>query len=529
MESAKKPAFPFQFDPAKAYRACRFFEFLPHTKGKWAKKDPFTGEIQTVRLEGWQKFCICSIFGWVRKKSGMRRFRKARLYVPRKNGKSIFGSGIGLFMGFADNEPGAEVYSGATSEKQAWEVFGPAKRMCQIDPEFSEFFGITVNAQHLIREDDASKFMPVIGKPGDGTSPHCGIVDEFHEHKTSELIDTFETGMGARSQPLSLVISTAGANLAGPCREDWKLCERILENIDGFRDDTTFAIIYTIDENDQWDTIEALKKANPNFGVSIDEDFLEAELASARQNASKQSRYKTKHLNQWVASKSAYFNLGKWQQLARKITREDFRECTCYLAADFASHLDLTAVMQLFCLPEDHPSGAKYAIFGKYYLPADTIQLPQNQHYRNWHRAGHLQTAGDSTMDFQTVREDIIETMDHADVIEFVIDPTRMWGESAKYERDGVPVIAYRQTILTMSQPMKDLEALIESGKIIHDGDPILEWAISNVSGAPDRKDNVYPNKETAANKIDPAIGLMFAIGRAATRDPDPAGPAFSW
>lgn len=520
MAASRTRKFPYKFDAAKANRTCKFMNLLPHTKGKWARKDPHTGEAQTIRLEPWQTFIVCSIFGWVRKSTGYRRFRKARLYVPRKNGKSIFAAAIGLFMMRLDNEPGAEIYCGATTEAQAREVWIPAKRMLQIDPELAEFLGITINAATLVGEDDGSKFVPVIGKPGDGSSPHCGIVDEYHEHKTSELIDTFETGMGARSQPLSLVTSTAGSDLAGPCREDWKLCERILGNHEGFQDETTFAIIYTIDPEDQWDTLEALQKANPNFGVSIDVDFLEAELNSARQNPNKQNRYKTKHLNLWVSARNAYYNVAKWNLLERKITREEFKEFPCYIAADFASHLDLTAVMQLFCLPE-----GRYALFGKYYLPAETIQQPQNQHYRTWHIQGHLETAGDSTMDFESLREDILSLIEEYDVLEFVIDPTRMWGEQAKYERAGVEVVAYRQQTLTMSQPMKDLEALIESGKIIHDGDPVLAWAIANVSGTPDPKDNVYPRKESAANKIDPAIGTMFALGRAATREQDAAGP----
>lgn len=517
LAASKKAAFPFRFDPNKADRVCRFFERLPHTKGKWARKDRLTGERQTIKLEGWQQFILASIFGWIKKKNDRRRFSKARIYVPRKNGKSIFGGGIGLYMLAFDDEPGAEIYSGATSEKQAWEVFGPAREMCKNEPDLAEHAGITVAAQMLFREEDNSKFQPVIGKPGDGSSPHCAITDEYHEHKTSVMLDTMETGMGARDQPLSIVISTAGSDTAGPCREDWKNCENILTAAGGFEDDSTFCIIYTIDEDDEWDSEEALIKANPNWGISIDTDFMLAKLRTAKQRASQQSAYRTKHLNEWMGAKSVYYNTLEWAKLERKITREDYKEFPCYLAADFASHLDLTAVMQLFCLPNGH-----YALFGKYYLPADTIQKPEKQHYRNWHIAGHLEAAGDAVMDFETIREDILALFTEYKVEEFVVDPTRMWGELPKYEEEGMTVVPLRQVVLTMSQPMKDLEALIMSGKIIHDGDPILAWCIGNVTGAPDRKDNVYPNKENADSKIDAAIATMFALNRAATR------PAYS-
>ncbi|WP_325099599.1 terminase large subunit [Luteolibacter yonseiensis] len=520
---SKSKDFPYRFDPQKANRKCKFDELLPHTKGKWARKDPVTRQPQTIRLEGWQKFILCSVFGWVKKTTGTRRFRKGRIYVPRKNGKSIFGAAIGLYMLSMDDEPGAEVYSGATSEKQALEVFKPAHRMCQIDPELADWMGVTVTAQQLIREDDAAKFQPVIGKPGDGTSPHCGIVDEFHEHKTSELIDTFETGMGARSQPLSLVISTAGANLAGPCREDWKLCERILEGLEGFEDETTFAIIFTIDEGDAWDDIESLKKANPNYGVSIEEDFLLAELQSARQNPSKQARFKTKHLNQWVSSKDGFFNVATWQSLEKKITREQFKEFPCYLSGDLSSKHDLTVQMQLFCL-----DNSRYAVFGRYWITEAALDLPENQHYRKWHLAGKLEVAGQDIIDLEPFMDAAEEACREYEVLEMPSDPNRAWGVYPMMEARGVPMVEYRNTVLMMSEPMKLLDALIRAGHIQHDGDPVLTWAISNTTGKLDHKDNVFPNKDAPANKIDPVVSLIMALGRAMTRT-EAAGSFFSF
>lgn len=513
--------FPFIFDPEKAEKACRFLEKLPHTKGKWAKRDPKTGLPQLMTLESWQKFAICSIFGWVRKKSGKRRFHKARLYIPRKNGKSFFGAGIGIYMAFKDGEPGAEVYSGATSERQAWEVFGPARQMALVHPQLAPGLGLTVNAQSLVRERDNSKFLPVIGKPGDGASPHCAIIDEYHEHKTSELIDTMETGMGAREQPLSLVISTAGADTAGPCREDWKACERILENIAGFEDETTFCVIWTIDQDDRWDTEAALIKANPNWGISINEERILAELKVAQQNARKQSAFKTKYLNQWVSAKDGFFNVSQWEQLAKpEIKREDFAEFPCYLSGDLSSKHDLTCQMQLFCLPEK-----RYALFGTYYITEAALDRPENQHYRNWHIQKRLKLAGDEVIDLEEFKTDAVEACRVYQVLEFPMDPNRAWGVMPALEREGVPVVEYRNTVLMMSEPMKELDALIRSGRIIHDGDPVLAWAIGNVTGKIDAKDNVFPRKENEANKIDPAVSTMFALGRAMCRDPEPSGP----
>jgi phage terminase large subunit-like protein len=519
MKAAESKSFPYLFDPAKANRACKFIELLPHTKGKWALPDPKTRMNQTIQLEPWQKFVLCSLFGWVKKRTGKRRFHKARLYIPRKNGKSMFGAGIGLYMLTMDNEPGAEVYSGATSEKQAWEVFGPARQMTLKQPLMAQGLRLTINAQSIVRESDNSKFIPVIGKPGDGASPHCAIIDEYHEHKTSELIDTMETGMGAREQPLSLVISTAGSDTAGPCREDWKACERILENTGGFEDDTTFCVIWTTDADDQWDTEAALVKANPNWGVSINAERILAELKVAQQSARKQSAFKTKYLNQWVTAKDGFFNVSEWSKLERPIKREDYKDMPCYLAGDLASKHDLVALMQLFCLPDK-----RFALFGKYYLPAATLDLPENQHYRNWQIAGWIESAGDDVTDLDSFKADATELCSNYQVEEFPFDPNRAWGVFPALQREGLPVVEYRNTVLTMSEPMKELDALIRSGRIIHNGDPVLAWAIANTTGKMDLKDNVYPNKESPANKIDPVVGTLMALGRAMTRTGDDFG-----
>jgi phage terminase large subunit-like protein len=516
LASSISKAFPYEFDAELANKACERLSRMRYTRGQWR------GE--RFKIEPWQAFITCSIFGWVKKTDRMRRFHKARIYVPRKNGKSEFSGALGIIMMAFDGEPGAEVYAGATSEKQAMEVYQAAKQMALLNPALCAYAGITVTAGALVVEKSNSKFSAIIGKPGDGASPHCAIIDEFHEHKTSELIDTMETGMGARRQPLSFVISTAGADTAGPCREDWKNCERILENTGGFEDETTFCIIWTIDQDDKWDSEAALIKANPNWGVSINAERILAELKVAQQSARKQSAFKTKYLNQWVTAKDGFFNVSEWEKLKRDIKREDYKDMPCYLAGDLASKHDLVALMQLFCLPDK-----RYAIFGKYYLPNTTLDLPENQHYRNWQIQGRIEAAGDDVTDLDSFKSDALDLCRDYQVEEFPFDPNRAWGVFPALEREGLPVVEYRNTVLTMSEPMKELDALIRSGRIIHNGDPVLAWSIANVTGKYDKKDNVFPNKEAPQNKIDPVVGTLMALGRAMTRTGEESGPFFSF
>ena len=229
-----------EFRPAD--RVCRFAQLMPHIKGDWAARR------QLIKLEPWQVFILSSIFGWVHRETGKRRFRVADLFEPRKNAKSTMASVIGLYMLAIDDEFGAEVYSGATSQDQAMEVFRPAMLMARATPRYLQAYGVVVNASNLSVLAKNSKFEPVIGKPGDGASPSCALIDEYHEHKTADLYETMQTGMGARSQPLIVVITTAGSDISGPCYLHQVELQKILEGV--IENDQRFGIIFGIDEGD---------------------------------------------------------------------------------------------------------------------------------------------------------------------------------------------------------------------------------------------------------------------------------------
>lgn len=504
-----KASFPYRFDVAKAERACRFVELFPHVKGRWAAKN------ELLKLEPWQCFGIGSVFGWVHKKTGLRRFRKVRWYMPRKQGKSLMAAPVGLYMLTADGEPGAEVYSGATSEKQAWEVFGPAREMAKRVPNFLSAFGVEVNAKSLIRVSEMAKFEPVIGKPGDGASPHCSITDEYHEHPTDDQLATMETGMGAREQPLSIVVSTAGDNVAGPCRDDWLECQKMLEGIT--EDDRLFAMIFTIDQEDEWATEAALRKANPNYDISVSGEFLQAQLRDAINNPRKQGHFKTKHLNLWVQARDAFMNMQRWAESGdASLKLSDFKGRRCFIGMDLASKIDLTALELLF--PE--PDGT-FVRFGKYYLPEDTVMLPENQHYRGWHTDGWLTATDGNQTDYFHILDDIKELANTFEIAELAFDPHNATMLVTALQEEGLPVISFGPTVLNFSEPMKQIQALVQDRKIRHNADPVMNWAMSNVTAKLDRKDNVFPNKEKPENKIDPYVALCMAMGRAMNARPD--------
>lgn len=499
----KSAAFGYRFDRAKADKAIRFVERMPHTKGRWAAR----GEV--LALADWQCFFVASIFGWVRKRDGLRRFRKALLLVPRKNGKSQLAAAIGLKMLAADGEYAAEVYSGATTEKQAWEVFRPARQMALRADGFGRHYSIDVNAKniHILATD--SRFEPVIGKPGDGASPSCAIIDEYHEHDTDELFDTMETGMGAREQPLMLVITTAGNNLAGPCYGLQIEAQRMLSGV--IENDELFALIYTVDADDDWADPASLRKANPNYDVSVSAEFLLSRQRDAIETARKAGTFQTKHLNIWVGAREAYYNVRAWQALADEGLRiDDFAGQTCYIGLDLASKIDIAAVELLFPRPD-----GRYVRFGRYYLPEATVESSANEHYQGWEREGRFVVTPGNIVDFGRIRDDILADCKRFGVAEVDYDPAQATMLINELMEKGVPCVEMRPTVLNFSEPMKTLDALIRGGRIEHDGDPVMTWMLSNVVAKEDAKDNVYPRKERPESKIDGVIAHLMALGRA--------------
>lgn len=514
--------FPYVFNPEMALasgkpyrpaqRVCQFAELMPHIKGDWAARG------EKIRLEPWQAFVLCSIFGWVHRVTGKRRFRKADLYVPRKNAKSTIASVIGLYMLAADGEFGAEVYSGATSRDQAHEVFRPAKLMAQSSPEFRARFGVLVNASNLAVLDTNSKFEPLIGKPGDGASPSCAIVDEYHEHATSELYDTMATGMGARSQPLLLVITTAGSNIGGPCYTHQVELQKILEGT--VTDERRWGVVYGIDQGDDWTDPVVLAKANPNLGIAIDAEMLMADQEEARRDPRKAAVFRTKRLNVWVNSASPWLNLEALQACADPDMRaEDFRGEQAWLGLDLASKQDIASKAKVFRRLID--GQWHYYVFTRNWLPEAAVQRVENEHYRAWVSQGHLVQTSGNMIDLRLIADDVEAEADLHPIAEVAMDA---WGSreiAPALQQAGFTVVDVPMTTRNLSEPMKVIAALVDAGRFHHDGNLASLWMFSNVECIEDRNENVFPRKSKPELKIDAAVATIIAIGRALADEGD--------
>jgi phage terminase large subunit-like protein len=512
LRRSREDDFPFIFSAESAARVCRFIEALPHIKGKWARQR------ELIRLEAWQIFFVASVFGWLERDDPSHyRFHEAALFVPRKNGKSTLDGGINLYKFAADDEAGAEVYFGATSREQADDVgFSVAREMALRTPALCNAFGVKVHLKSL-RKSDGSVMKPVIAKPGDGQNPSCVAIEEYHQHLSDYLVEAMKTGMAARENPLLLYVTTAGFNRSGPCFALQQDLEKILAG--QLENDRFFVVIYTIDEGDDWKSLDALIKANPNWEVSINQRKVLADQKAALQSPRKQASFKTKHLNVWVNAAAGWMNMEKWDGLKDPALRiDEFHGSECFIGLDLADRVDLADAVRVF--PRQIDGKPHYYVFASHYLNQHAIDDAASDNFRRWAAEGSLIATPGNITDYVRIGDDLVRDSCDFIVREIPHDPHHaapliQFLQAREDWDQGVECLAVTQKYEFFSQAMKEAEAAIFEGRIHHDGDPVLAWMISNVVCKRDRRDNVMPEKQSPENKIDGAVALLMAFYRA--------------
>lgn len=497
------PDWPWRFDVVAAERPCLLIECLPHIKGSWASR--------TIVLGDWQCFVETTVYGWVHRETGFRRFRFAYTEVPRKNAKSTLTSGNAIYMLAADGEEGAEVYSAATTGDQARIVFDAAKAMLRKEPRIAGQFGIGVGEHAIWVRSSSSTFRPLNAEAStqDGLNLHFGSVDELHAHKTRHLWDVLETATGSRNQPLLWAITTAGSDRSGICYEQRDYVTKVLQRV--VEDDAYFGIIYTIDEDDDWTDEATWAKANPNLGVSVSIDDLRGKCRKAMSTPSAVGNFLTKHLNVWVNADSAWMDMRAWDACADPtLAIEAFAGCEDFEGLDLASKVDLNSHLRLF----ERKSDGKICVFDTHWLPERAIEESRNSQYAGWQRRGLLRVTDGEVIDMDAIEAEILDGCSRYAVQAVGYDPHQATQLVGHMLDKAVPMVEVRPTVLNFSEPMKTLEAWVLEGKLVHNGSPILTWMVSNVVCHRDQKDNIYPRKERPENKIDGVVALLIAVNR---------------
>ena len=501
---------PWMFDEDRASRICEFIELLPHIKGKWAR------ERRLIELDPWQSFILTTIFGWVHKDTGLRRFREVYLEVPRKNAKSTLSSGVALYMLAADGEQGAEIYSAATTRDQARIVFDDAKAMADRTPDMRTYLGVAILSHSITVAFTSSKFMPLAAEAStqDGLNVHFACLDELHAHKKRDLYDVIDTARGAREQSLLWIITTAGTDRSGICYERRTHITKVLDRV--IADETTFGVIYTIDDDDDPFEPSSWAKANPNWLVSVLRDDMEAASRKASIMPSALNNFLTKRLNVWVNGESPWMDMRAWERCAdTSLQVSDFAGEKCWAGLDLAQKKDFAAYVKVF-----ERDGVWY-VFTRLYLNEMAVQESGNAHLSGWARSEYVQVTDGDITDFDVLAEDMRSDCKLFDMQEIAFDPALSMYFAGKLIEEGLPLVEIAQRALFFTPPLIQVENLVLEKKLKFDGNPVMTWMVSNLVVKVSKFNELRsPTKERPENKIDGPMAMLMALGRALAMEP---------
>ena len=486
----------WEFDEEAALHAVRFIEELEHTTGEYAGRN--------FKLEGWQSFIVWCLFGF--KSGGVRRFTRAYVEVPRKNGKSTFSSAIMLYGLLVDDEPAAQVYSAATKLEQAMMVFGESVRMCQNISWLAE--AVTVNNSTNNRRIlyGQSVYRPLEWNPNkqDGLNTHFAVIDEYHAHPNDELYNVLRNSMGARRQPLLFTITTAGFNKESPCYKHRNYCASVLEG--AIVDESLFSVIYTLDEGDDWTDSDNWRKANPNWGVSVYPRQLEQALTEAKEFASKEVEFKTKLLNVWTDTALTWIPDSDWKECG------EFGDLAgvCYGGLDLATTGDFCAFSLYW--PQ---SGA---LKSWYFLPEESIKRRKDaagQSIRQWVADGAIIATEGNVTDYNYIKAVICRLATEFEIKDIAFDRFNSSQLVIELQNEGLSLFPFGQGFVSMSAPTMELERLVKERMIKHEANPVTRWMMSNIMLRTDPAGNIKIDKAKSGDKVDGPVSIVMALGTA--------------
>lgn len=501
-----------RWDGDLASRAIRFFGLLKQSKGRWAD--------QPLELLPWQAFVVGSLFGWQRYRDDheawVRRYRHGYVEVAKKNGKTTFAAGIGLWLLDMDGENGAEVYSAATKRDQARLCWDEAAQMVHKTAGLRRRIKVVDSRANMYVTETASKYVALGADKdsADGINPHGGIIDELHRHSDRELVDIIEQSAAARQQPLMFYVTTAGLSGESIYQELHRYARSVVEGT--VADDEWFVYLATLDEADDWQDPSVYGKANPSLGVTVQLADLVQERDKALQVPGRQNAFRRLRLNQQTEQAERWIDLGLWDANAGTVDLERLKGRPCYGGLDLSSVSDLSAWVLAFPRDDDRE---ELDIVARCWCPESKLKDPSNRYrdqYAQWARKGFLTATEGEAIDYAIVKADILADAARYRIEDLNVDFLFQGFQLAQeLTGAGLKVFGMRQGFMSMAMPMKEFERRLIAHKLHHGGNPILRWAASNVSVRQDPAGNLKPDKSSRAEKIDPVVALVMALDRA--------------
>lgn len=498
------PDFPYVFEWRRAQRFVEFAQQLKHYKGEWAG--------QFIVLQPHQVFRLGSIFGWVQRETGWRRFRNAYHELPRKQGKSLEAAVVTLYVTFFTGEAGAEGYCAATKHEQATIVFNDCKKLVLSSGLKDRLVVQVANIHH---EASSSKLEPLSADYDsmDGLNPSMVNIDEMHAHKTRGVIDVLETATGARRQPLINKITTAGDDPVSPCGDEHDYACKVLDGV--LVDETYFAFIAHADEADDWTLPATWQKANPNYGISVNPEDLASKVRKAQGIPSAAASFKQKHLNLWVNTQAPSLSVDGWRRGQSTWAWDELAHQACWVGIDLASKIDLCALSLVF---PPAPGRPRWRLIQHIWTPGETLVERAHRDrapYDVWVQQGWLKTTPGTSIDLAVIRETLTEARKQFDIEAIGFDPWHAAGIQAELLRDGwaeTQVLDVPQTFASLTAAELKFKGEVLAGNVDARGCPVTAWAISNVVDQTDGKNNILFSKKRSRGRIDPVKAATIGM-----------------
>lgn len=489
--------FPWIFVEEKGHRPIRFIE-------KFCR--PSKGAFKQLVFQPWQHFTIGSLYGWVHKDTGIRRFREGLIFVGRKNGKSTKISGLSLYSFSKDGENGADVYLLANTKQQAGIVYEEAKAMVNKSPRLRRQFRAKrdqivypkTNSKIEHRASDSEKL--------DGLSTHLGVFDEIHEFKDYKLINVIKNSRGARKQPLIIYITTAGYQLDGPLVDYYDNATDVLNGI--VDDERTFYYIAELDSEDDFDKPETWIKANPNIGVSLDLEIMIEDWEKAKRNPGERSDYITKQFNTFVkADEQSFIDVKTLKKNDKVIDLKELEGRPCVGGFDLSDSEDFTSA----CLEFPLETGEVF-VLSHSWIPRSKVEAGnENIPYEEYERLGLLTIIPGEYVKKEYIYDWFVEKSEKYNIKLITYDPAKAYGLVESLKSYGFETQLVRQGALTLGPAVDDAKELFIDGKVIFNKNRLFRWYVNNVKIEPDRNRNNIPKKQGRYRKIDGFAAFLNA------------------
>lgn len=499
----------YYYDDAVAQLAVDYIEEnVKHVKGELSGK-PFL-------LEEWQKDQIIRpLFGWKHIDTGLRKYTSAYVEIPKKSGKSFLAASIAAIFLDLEREGGSEIVGVAWGRDQARLVFDAAKELIKKSPRLDKKCNIYRNSITAPDHLGGLKTYKILSKDagsGDGINPQLAIIDELHVHKNNEVLEMVEKSQGARRQPLSFIITTAGSDLYGI---GFQRHEESIEIVKGIRaDETLLVCVHCAKKNADPFSEDTWKEANPNYNISIGKRAYEKEANKARGSVASLNSFKRYYLNLWTSSLDGWIDESKWALNSWDIDESILEGAECYAAIDLASRSDIAALTLMFNI-----DGVYYSK-NWFFLPEDkslNSADKNNIRYLDWVAKGFItETSGDIT-DYEVIRAKINELAGKYKILCLAYDDWNAHHLVPQLVEDKINVIDFGQGYKSMSSPTKDLHAYATSKNKVfnHFGNPVLRWMAGNADVRVDDADNwkVVKSKQKPEKKVDGIVTNIMAFG----------------